>query len=259
MTKEPLALVRPRRKGIEQRAKGKEGHQGRQVGPLRKAPNARTPGVRPQLAGRQPRRDADGIVRAGVGAVEAEGAVHVAELAGLEEPQLTASEIGCWRLGIALAEKQEILETLDVKERLERVTRLLTREMELLEVAQRIQTQARSEIDKGQREYYLRQQMKAIRKELGETDSENSGDDDYADRIEKADMTEEALERMTPRQREAWSLRLGVEGAGRCATDDELARELIRRQRDGGSWANRFTDAREDDPLVATPWAAAAR
>ncbi len=101
------------------------------------------------------------------------------------------ADLVCSRLGIAPAEKQEVLEVLDVKERLQRVTALLTREMDLLEVAQKIQIQARSEIDKGQREYYLRQQLKAIQDELGETDAQTGEMDELRKQLEEKALPEE--------------------------------------------------------------------
>ena len=75
-------------------------------------------------------------------------------------------------LSISVQEKQKVLETTDVRERLRITTKLLAREMQYVEVAQKIQSEARNEIDKGQREYYLRQQLKAIQAELGETDAQ---------------------------------------------------------------------------------------
>ena len=101
------------------------------------------------------------------------------------------ADLVCSHLSIPVPEKQQVLETLDVKERLHQVTRLLTREMELLEVAQRIQTQARSEIDKGQREYYLRQQLKAIQQELGETDPQATDAAELREQLDAKNLPEE--------------------------------------------------------------------
>jgi len=78
-------------------------------------------------------------------------------------------------LSLPLAERQAVLETADVRERLQRVVGLLTREVETLEVASKIQSQVQDEMGKTQREYYLREQMKAIQKELGQ-DDEHSGE-----------------------------------------------------------------------------------
>jgi len=102
------------------------------------------------------------------------------------------TDLVCSNLGISVEEKQEVLETLNVRERLERVTKLLAREMEYLEVAQRIQREAKSEIDKGQREYYLRQQLKAIQQELGETDAQTAEVNELRQRIQEKNLPEEA-------------------------------------------------------------------
>lgn len=92
----------------------------------------------------------------------------------------------------SIQERQELLETLDVKERLKRVTVLLTREKEILELSREIQTQVQSEMDKNQREYYLREQLKAIQKELGEGDQQTIEIDELRKRIQETRMPEEA-------------------------------------------------------------------
>ena len=79
-------------------------------------------------------------------------------------------------INISVAEKQEILEKIDLKERLKKVTILLNREVETLELSSKIQSHVKEGIDKTQREYYLREQLKAIQKELGETDDKMYGD-----------------------------------------------------------------------------------
>jgi ATP-dependent Lon protease len=102
------------------------------------------------------------------------------------------ADLVCSNLGISVQEKQDVLECLDVKERMKRVTRLLAREMEYLEVAQRIQREAKSEIDKGQREYYLRQQLKAIQQELGETDAQTAEVNELRERLRAKNLPDEA-------------------------------------------------------------------
>jgi ATP-dependent Lon protease len=97
-----------------------------------------------------------------------------------------------YHVNLSVEEKQDILSTLNVKERLQKTTRLLAREMEFMEVAQRIQSEARSEIDKSQREYYLRQQLKAIQDELGETDAQTAEIQELRERIAEKDLPEEA-------------------------------------------------------------------
>jgi ATP-dependent Lon protease len=90
------------------------------------------------------------------------------------------------------AEKQKILEILDVKERLKEVTRLISHQLEVLELGNKIQSQVKDDIDKSQREYYLRQQLKAIKQELGETDETNVEIAEYRAKIEKKNLPGEA-------------------------------------------------------------------
>ncbi len=91
-----------------------------------------------------------------------------------------------------IEEKQKIIEILDVKERLREVTRLVNHQVEILELGSKIQSQVKDDMDKSQREYYLRQQLAAIRKELGETDDEKVEIDEYREKIEAKNLPEEA-------------------------------------------------------------------
>jgi len=95
-------------------------------------------------------------------------------------------------LNISSDEKQELLSTLDVHKRLEKLTTTLNREIELLELGQKIQTQVQTELTKGQKEYYLRQQMRAIQKELGEGDPRAAELDELRRKLEEANMPAEA-------------------------------------------------------------------
>ena len=88
---------------------------------------------------------------------------------------------------------QQILEIDNVKDKLRALISHLSHEKEVLSLGQKIQTEAQEEIDKAQREYYLRQQLKAIQKELGETDETQSVAAEYTERIEKANLPEEAM------------------------------------------------------------------
>jgi ATP-dependent Lon protease len=90
------------------------------------------------------------------------------------------------------AQKQEFLEVLDVRARLERVNKVLVKDLEVLEVGSKIQSQVKSELQKNQREYYLREQMKAIQKELGDSDDQQREFNELKEKIEKAGMPEEA-------------------------------------------------------------------
>src|SRR5438552_10930331 len=88
--------------------------------------------------------------------------------------------------------RQGLLETLGVAERLQRLVAALTKEAEVLELGSKIQSEVHSEMSKTQREYYLREQMKAIQKELGETDERTQEIDALRQKIDAAGMTEEA-------------------------------------------------------------------
>ncbi len=88
--------------------------------------------------------------------------------------------------------KQELLETTDVKARLARLVSALTKEAEVLELGSKIQSQVESEVGKSQRDFYLREQLKAIQKELGQTDDRAQELDELRQKIEAAGMTEEA-------------------------------------------------------------------
>jgi ATP-dependent Lon protease len=91
-------------------------------------------------------------------------------------------------LKISTEEKQEVLEAVNLKDRLEKVNVLLNKEINILEIGNKIQTQVKGEIDKTQREYYLREQLKAIQKELGEGDERGLEVEEFREKIEKAKM-----------------------------------------------------------------------
>jgi ATP-dependent Lon protease len=100
-------------------------------------------------------------------------------------------------VNVELAERQEILEAVDVTARLERLTAILNREVELLELGSKIQSEAKSEMDKAHREYYLRQQLKAIRKELGEEDQYAVEIDELEEKLLAKELPEEVREEAT--------------------------------------------------------------
>ncbi len=91
-------------------------------------------------------------------------------------------------------ELQGILETVDVKKRLQKLVSLLTKEIDILEVGAKIRSEVKTEIDKSQREFYLREQLKAIQKELGEGDERSVEISEFRERIEKAGLPEEVRE-----------------------------------------------------------------
>ena len=95
-------------------------------------------------------------------------------------------------LDAPVEEKAALLETVEVKERIRKVLRLLTRQLEILKMRERINSQIKEEMGKNQREYVLRQQLKAIKEELGEDDGDQSDLDALEDRIAKANLPTEA-------------------------------------------------------------------
>ena len=112
-------------------------------------------------------------------------------VANLEDPAELAHMIA-GALRIKTEEKQELLEERDVAKRLRRLSELLARELELISIGSKIQSQVESEIDKGQREFFLRQQLKAIQDELGEVDEQQAETQDLREQIEQANLPEHA-------------------------------------------------------------------
>ncbi len=100
-------------------------------------------------------------------------------------------------LNLALEERQELLEIIDIGARLKKLNILLNREIEIQELGNRIQNQIKDEMDKSQKEYFIRQQMRALQKELGETDDRTHEIEDLAEQITKAQLPEEAHEAAT--------------------------------------------------------------
>jgi ATP-dependent Lon protease len=89
-------------------------------------------------------------------------------------------------------EKQKVLDFADVKQRLKELTRMVNHQMEVLELGNKIQTKVKDDIDKSQREYYLRQQLKAIKQELGETDENTVETEEYRKKIDEKNLPDEA-------------------------------------------------------------------
>ncbi|MBE3067954.1 MAG: endopeptidase La [Chloroflexi bacterium] len=115
----------------------------------------------------------------------------VASIVSLEDPLQTAYTIANFQR-IELKDAQTLLELDSTKAKLEKLVDLLVREAEVLSLGAKIQNQARSGIEKVQREYYLREQMKAIQKELGENDEQTVEVEEFRKKIEAAKMPEEA-------------------------------------------------------------------
>jgi ATP-dependent Lon protease len=95
-------------------------------------------------------------------------------------------------LDAPVEEKATLIETIDVKDRIRKVLRLLTRQLEILKMRERINSQIKEEMGKNQREYVLRQQLKAIKEELGEDEGDQGDLDGLEDRIAKANLPTEA-------------------------------------------------------------------
>ena len=91
---------------------------------------------------------------------------------------------------ITTSVKQEVLATLDVRERMDALNRILIKELEVLELGSKIQSQVQSEVGKNQREYFLREQLKAIQKELGEGDDQTKEIEELQQKIDAAGMPE---------------------------------------------------------------------
>jgi ATP-dependent Lon protease len=92
---------------------------------------------------------------------------------------------------ITVEERQRILEEVDVEKRLRMVSAILSRELEVFELGSKIQSQVQSEMEKGQREYFLRQQLKAIQQELGEGDPEQAEVNELRERLDQANVPDD--------------------------------------------------------------------
>lgn len=138
----------------------------------------------------------------------------------LDDPGKLADLIAS-NIGLRTEQAQEVLEIINPAQRLKKVSEILGREIELLTVQQKIQTEVRGEIDKNQREYYLREQLKAIQKELGDIDERAEEIREFKKKILAAKMPEKVqkeaekqlkrLEKMHPDSAEAGTVRTYLE------------------------------------------------
>ena len=110
----------------------------------------------------------------------------------IKEPGILADFISS-HINSTVEENQKVLEIIDVKERLQEVSRLVDKQLEILELRNKIQTDVKGDIDKTQKEYYLRQQLKIIKKELGEEEEDLSEIEEYRVKIDKKNLPELAL------------------------------------------------------------------
>lgn len=112
----------------------------------------------------------------------------------IEEPGRLADFV-TFHLSLKIEEKQQILEALDPKDRLQKTSEFLRKELEILELGSKIQNRVKESMSKSQREYFLREQLKAIQQELGQFDEIQAEVDEYKQKIEAADMPEEVAEK----------------------------------------------------------------
>jgi ATP-dependent Lon protease len=111
--------------------------------------------------------------------------------ANIEDPSALCNLVAS-TLRLKTEEKQTLLELADVHARLREVSTILSRELEVFELGSRIQSQVQEEMEKGQREFYLRQQLKAIQEELGEGDAEQAEINELRSRFDELELPEEA-------------------------------------------------------------------
>jgi ATP-dependent Lon protease len=167
-------------------------------------------------------------------------------VANLDDPAELAHMIA-GALRIKTEEKQALLEERNVTKRLRMLSELLARELEMVELGSKIQTQVQSEMEKGQREYFLRQQLKAIQEELGEVDETQAEASELRERLEQAGLPEHAwkqaerelnrFERLPPQAAEHGVIRTYLEWLADLpwaqATEDSLdlkhARQVLDR------------------------------
>ena len=162
----------------------------------------------------------------------------------IDDPS-TLSHLIAGALRIASEEKQELLEEVDVTRRLRRLSEVLARELELIQLGSKIQSQVQSEMEKGQREYFLREQLKAIQDELGEGDERQAELAELRSRVEEAGLPEHAakaverelsrLEKLPPASAEYgvirtyldWLLDVPWDATSEDNLDIEHAREVL--------------------------------
>ncbi|MEJ7751093.1 MAG: endopeptidase La [Thermoleophilaceae bacterium] len=163
----------------------------------------------------------------------------------LEDPGELAHMIA-GSLRIKTEERQELLEERDLEKRLRRLSELLARELDLISIGSKIQSQVESEMERGQREFYLRQQLKAIQDELGEVDEQEAETQDLREQIIVANLPEHALkqadrelarfERLPPQAAEHGVIRSYIEWIvalpWSVSTDDHLDLKAARKTLD---------------------------
>jgi ATP-dependent Lon protease len=134
----------------------------------------------------------------------------------IDEPNRLADLIAA-HLSLKIADKQVLLEAIDLQERLKKLCEIMAKEIEILELERKINLRVRRQMEKTQKEYYLREQMKAIQKELGERDERGTEGEEYRQKIKAAQLLSEAekkafkeverLEKMPPMSAESAVIR----------------------------------------------------
>jgi len=120
----------------------------------------------------------------------------LSSLAGIDNNGRLADTVAA-HMTLKIEERQELLEIIDVRDRLERLLELMESELDLLQVEKRIRGRVKRQMEKSQREYYLNEQMKAIQKELGDMDEAPNEIEELTVKIEKAGMSKEARQKAT--------------------------------------------------------------
>ena len=174
----------------------------------------------------------------------------LAALSAMRDPSVLADTVAA-QLNISVEEKQTLLELANPEVRLENICAILVRECEILEIEKRIQNRVRKQMEKSQREYYLREQIKAIQKELGDKDERLAEVDELRSRIDAAHLPKTAkekaehelsrLERMPPLAAEAvvirnyldWILALPWTKKTKDRLDIKLAEGILERDHYG--------------------------
>lgn len=115
---------------------------------------------------------------------------HRVMILNTEDPS-KLTDLVASQVNFSVAEKQQVLETVDVKERLKRINYLLNKELQILELGSKIQSEVQGELNKTQRQYFLREQLKAIKKELGEYEDEGTDIEELRAKVAEIKMPED--------------------------------------------------------------------
>ncbi|MEW6274927.1 MAG: endopeptidase La [Bacillota bacterium] len=168
----------------------------------------------------------------------------MSSVVNLEEPGRLCDTIAS-HLALRIEEKQELLEAVDILERMEKLSGFLAKELEIVELERKINVRVRKQMEKTQKEYYLREQIKAIQKELGEKDERMAEAEEYRQKIAEAKLPKEVeekalkeverLEKMPPLAAEStvvrnyldWLIALPWSKSTRDRLDLQLAEQIL--------------------------------